>query len=105
MDEDITILITEAVTNVPEGREYPGSEVRWCSVCATEVWLSPSALVKLDKDPKTKVMCAACGVPYAESQNASKLLPVENGVPAQELKFLAGWLRKTYGKAASRDER
>ena len=102
-DEEVTILITEAVENVPPGREFPGSEVRWCSICATPVWLSQSALVKIDKEPRTKVMCAECGVPMAEDHKG-KLQPVEDGVPAEDLKWLAGYLRRTYGKA-SRDER
>ena len=103
-DEDITILITEAVTNVPKGQEWPGSEVRWCSVCGAEVWLSLSGLTRVDKEPRTKVMCAACGVPYAESQGVAKLQPVEDGISPERLQRVARYLRRTYGKA-SRDER
>lgn len=65
-DDDVAMIITRAVKDQSPEETYPGSEIRWCDLCADEVWLSPNALQFIeDTKDHVKVFCYDCGVGVA----------------------------------------
>lgn len=101
-DDDLSLLVTETVANTPPGGQYPGSEVRWCHICAEAIWLSLVALEKMERDPTLRPTCAACAVPIMEqtSKATGGTVPVrpidpnENRLP---LRDILDHLKRKYG--------
>lgn len=99
-DEDWTLLVTEAVKNVPLGQEFPGSEVRWCYICGEPVWVSQFALRKMERNHTMRPACAACGVPLMQQEarrNDGKLRvdPIDPSGPP--VRPLLTYLKREYG--------
>lgn len=59
-----------------------GSVVRWCSLCACEIWLSPAAIVKLDRHHQLKPICINCGVPLMAAHDEVHASAVEPNSPS-----------------------
>lgn len=60
---------------------YPGSEVRWCSICAAGIWLSPAALGRLERNHRVKPVCLACAVPMVAAEDHVRMQPADPNAP------------------------
>ena len=49
---------------------YPGSVIRWCSICACNVWLSPAAIARMDDDHQLKPVCLDCAIPMMAQEES-----------------------------------
>lgn len=57
---DGQMLMCVPVAEAPDLTRIPGSVHRWCHLCAQAVWVSPSGIALLDREPHTKVTCNPC---------------------------------------------
>lgn len=60
MSDDTKVLVCATVTSLPPGLEDPGSVVRWCGLCADEVWVSLDGQRFIDHDHSVRVCCTDC---------------------------------------------
>ena len=60
------VLICLAKTDEPQ-ETAEGSVIRWCSLCAVEVWVAPKNLPLVDDGTYTP-MCSECGVGTMEAE-------------------------------------
>lgn len=58
---------------------YPGSDVRWCFICAAEVWLSPKGLESMERN-SGRPLCMECGIPMMANDHGT-LNPVDPDAP------------------------
>ena len=61
-DNEPRTLLCGPTDTVAETEVVPGSQRRWCTICGTEVWVSPEGLAMCDRHPKTTVVCLRCGI-------------------------------------------
>ena len=67
------VLICGAVRG-PDDDVVPGSEIRWCEICAEEIWVSPTGLTFVaDHDDKVQLVCLDCamGLPGHEEADVT----------------------------------
>ena len=96
-----TWLVSELVTAIPAGMEWPGSVVRWCSICASAIWLSREAVKKLETEPGMKPMCAACATPMMQDTahaRDGKLRVFKVDPKGLDLPPVLEYLKERYGK-------
>lgn len=74
-DQRVLVCTSRALNPDP----VPGSEVRWCSVCADEVWISPDGLAFQERTPNMTVACFDCAVGLSDSLEM-KVEPVPGAV-------------------------
>jgi hypothetical protein len=102
MSDDVEwMLVSELVSSVPEGMEWPGSVVRWCSVCAEPIWLSREAIARLDAEPRMKPWCALCATPHmqeAAKANGGKIDVRQVDPHGAPLRPVLDYLKDRYGK-------
>lgn len=55
----------------------PGAVVRWCSICAVEVQVSPEGLARLDADHALQPVCLECVVPLLAAEEHPHVSPVD----------------------------
>lgn len=88
-DPEMLVLVPVAALPTP----YPGSVVRWCSVCAAECWVSPPGLTMMDGG--INAVCADCvpGVSAThEGEPEWRMLPgvaAELGISKRQARKLA----------------
>lgn len=97
MTPDRTLLVSESTSAIPAGEEWPGSVVRWCSICGDSIWLSQEAVAKLGRHPEMTPVCAACAVPLMQDQ--TEPVKVRKVDPAgAPLRPVLDYIRERYGK-------
>ncbi len=62
-DQRVLVCTPKALNPYP----VPGSEVRWCSVCADEVWVSPDGLRFEERTPNMTMVCFDCAVGMSDT--------------------------------------
>ena len=92
-DDDSRVLICIAVANQPKEETTPGSEVRWCSLCACEVWVSLEGLRFADEHRDTHIQCYECGVGAAATHDRVQARPVPGGSAYADRPVLAMFKR------------
>ena len=55
----------------------PGAAVRWCSICAAEVQVSPEGLARLDAEHGLRPICLECAVPMMAAEDEVHVSPVD----------------------------
>lgn len=71
MSEPVT-LICSPTHRIPE--PVAGAEVRWCSICAEEVWVSPASKAVAESEDDLTIICTACAPGVMEAEKG-KLIP------------------------------
>lgn len=74
-----SILICSTLVDLPTP-SVPSVE-RWCSVCATPVWISAESLEFMERTPATKPMCMDCAIGFSQTHTemAVQLVPGSRG--------------------------
>jgi hypothetical protein len=101
VDEDIMLLVSEATKNVPEGEQWPGSEVRWCHLCGDSIWLSQEALQRMDVNPRLRPTCGACATPMMQDSaktNGGKLEVHKVDPRGAPMRPILDYLKREYGR-------
>jgi hypothetical protein len=99
-DETEWMLVSELVANVPPGAEWPGSVVRWCSICGEPIYLSREAIARLEAEPKMRPWCAACATPHmrdAAKANDGKINVRQVDPRGAPLRPVLDYLKRAYG--------
>lgn len=74
-EEERRILICKAVVDRDTDETVPGSIIKWCAMCAAEVWIAPSGQKMLV--PENNIVCVPCGVGMAKTEADPRLEPVK----------------------------
>lgn len=99
MSRDMHVVLCMPVTSLPRDKVDPGSEVRWCVVCATPIWCSLSTLAHMEREPKLQPMCNECGVPLVEDEPVKRLEAVPGDRRSRrEVQEVWQALRRRHGK-------
>ena len=73
---DDAILICATVRDQPRESTTPGSEVRWCHLCASDVWMSVEGLEFVAQHPRCQPTCIDCAEGLIEMDPPEQILPV-----------------------------
>lgn len=99
MTPDRRLLVSESTSVIPEGQEWPGSVVRWCSICGDSIWLSREAVAKLENEPDMVPVCAACAVPIMQEHARVEPVKVRKVDPrGAPLRPVLDYIKEQYGK-------
>lgn len=79
MSDDQRVLVCTPCVDNPT--PVPGSDVRWCSICADEIWVSPQGQALQERTPGMTLTCFDCAVGLSDSVEL-QVLPVPSDADA-----------------------
>lgn len=79
-DNDTHVLVCAPLSGMTEAEAQPGSEVRWCQVCAEAVWVSVEGQRFANDNPRVQIQCNPCAYGVLASMDEYRV----QGVPGSE---------------------
>lgn len=74
-DEEEIGVICGRVADVDD--PVPGSLIRWCQICAEEIYVAPSSLKFIERqEGALRIICHECMSGVAETQDVVQIKPV-----------------------------
>lgn len=92
----VSILVCSPTTIIPAVE----SEVRWCSICSTQIWVALESLTYLIAHPETQPVCQACAIGIADSEGGTDTVQAVPGARIPPIQKARGLriAKAVYGK-------